>query len=381
MNNNLYQKSIQIILKNQSPSGAYVASPNFPTYRYCWLRDGSFIAYAMDLAGEHTSACAFHRWVVEVIQRYASKVDDLERNLAIGVINIDDILHTRYTLDGQEENQDHSWGNFQIDGYGTWLWALMEHIRITGNVSLLNELSDGILTSLRYLRLTWKLPNYDCWEEHPEYLHSYSLGAVYAGFSSAVKMIEAGLKDVDLTEMKETACGVRDFLLRNGVHNGQLVKHIHPPYADKEFGPVISSGVDASLIALVVPYNVLSMDEPIFISTFEAIERDLHLPGGGMYRYRADTYFGAGEWLLLTAWLGWYYVCRGQVVRAVPLLSWIGEKADSHGNLPEQISDQLLAPKYYSYWLQRWGPVASPLLWSHAMYIILDNAIQKCKSK
>ena len=44
----LYHRSIDIIKENQAASGAYVASPSFPTYHYCWLRDGSYIAYAMD---------------------------------------------------------------------------------------------------------------------------------------------------------------------------------------------------------------------------------------------------------------------------------------------------------------------------------------------
>jgi len=49
---NLAQRSIDIILQNQASSGAYLASPNFPNYRFCWFRDGSFTAYAMDLIGE-----------------------------------------------------------------------------------------------------------------------------------------------------------------------------------------------------------------------------------------------------------------------------------------------------------------------------------------
>ena len=56
----LFQRSVEIILQNQSATGAYLASPNFDTYRYCWFRDGAFIAYAMNLAGEHESAQRFH---------------------------------------------------------------------------------------------------------------------------------------------------------------------------------------------------------------------------------------------------------------------------------------------------------------------------------
>jgi isomaltose glucohydrolase len=61
--NYLYQRSIEIILENQSPGGGYIASPNFPTDHYCWFRDGAFIAYAMDLASQHEGAQRFHQWV------------------------------------------------------------------------------------------------------------------------------------------------------------------------------------------------------------------------------------------------------------------------------------------------------------------------------
>ena len=67
MKNNLYNRSIEIILDYQTPVGAYIACPNFPSYRYSWIRDGSYIAYAMDIAGQHHSAAAFHQWVAQVV--------------------------------------------------------------------------------------------------------------------------------------------------------------------------------------------------------------------------------------------------------------------------------------------------------------------------
>ena len=48
----LIARSIDVIRSGQVPSGAYLAWPTYPTYRYCWFRDGTFIAYAMDLWGE-----------------------------------------------------------------------------------------------------------------------------------------------------------------------------------------------------------------------------------------------------------------------------------------------------------------------------------------
>ncbi len=34
--------SVGAILGLQSPDGAFIASPDFVQYHYCWLRDGSF---------------------------------------------------------------------------------------------------------------------------------------------------------------------------------------------------------------------------------------------------------------------------------------------------------------------------------------------------
>src|SRR5512136_723634 len=142
----LYQRSIEIILANQHASGAYVASPNFPTYHYCWFRDGSLVAYAMDLAGQHESAARFHAWAAravnrraEVIRRGVAKaaasehLDDLRRMLSdpTEILSESDILHTRLTLEG-EDGAEVGWGNFQMDGFGTWLWALEQHRRLSG---------------------------------------------------------------------------------------------------------------------------------------------------------------------------------------------------------------------------------------------------------
>ena len=74
----LIQYSIDLIFDNQAPTGAYPASPSYATYQYGWLRDGAFIAYAMDLVGHHDSAHRFHLWAADAILRHQHKVDRLE---------------------------------------------------------------------------------------------------------------------------------------------------------------------------------------------------------------------------------------------------------------------------------------------------------------
>lgn len=378
MSHALYQKSIDIIINNQSKWGSYIASPEFPNYHYCWLRDGSFIANSMDGVGKFASAEAFFHWVDRAIRRYASKVDELERCMREGIdTGKDVILHTRFTLDGFEGTTDNTWGNFQIDGYGTWLWALAQHVRKTGNYALLNEFRDSIKITVRYLALTWKLPNYDCWEEHPEYLHPYSLASVFGGLNEMALLVKEGrLPELGL-DPGRLAKEIQEFILCYGIAGGRCIKHIWPPRGEEPAKPVEKSAVDASLLGMTYPFNVLEPHDPLMVATVAEIDAKLHRRDGGVYRYGADVYYGGGEWILLTAWFGIHNLRLGKRDLAIKMMMWIEEQADKQGNLPEQVSDHLLAPVHYDTWRQKWGPVASPLLWSHAMYLILYRELQE----
>lgn len=372
----LYRLSIDVIKQNQSNTGAFIACPNFPTYQYCWLRDGSFMAHAMDVAGEYESATAFFRWVGRTIQRFGYKVEfarlHLKTNKPIGK---DDLLHPRYTLDGEEVTVDSTWGNFQIDGYGTWLWALGEHVRRSGDTSLLTELSGPIETTLMYLELVWKLPNYDCWEEHPEFLHPYSLATVYAGFATIAQLLSEGTIRSVSVNVADLAVQVKAFILTEGVKDGKLVKLFPPKGGTAKSRLTDNNGVDSTLIGVSIPFQVLEPDDPIVVATLQAIESDLHYPNGGFYRYKSDVYYGGGEWILLTAWLGWYYASIKKFDLAKKLCAWIEAQTDNDGYLAEQVNEHMLDSTHYTPWVKKWGPIATPLTWSHAMYIILSNAI------
>ena len=169
----------------------------------------------------------------------------------------DDFLHTRFTLDGNEVTVDNTWGNFQIDGYGTWLWALAQHVQMCGDYSILTELAEPIQTTLRYLELVWKLPNYDCWEEYPEYLHPYSLATVFAGFDSMASLVRSGHMEAGPVALDELAEQVKEFIWNYGVKDGRFVKHIWPAKSDSN-SPANSARVawTSASLGISVPYNV-----------------------------------------------------------------------------------------------------------------------------
>ncbi len=350
----LYTRSIEIILENQYPTGAYIASPNFGTYRYCWFRDGAFIAYAMDLVGEHSSAASFHDWVAQNVNKRADIVERVVSNNRLAKpLKANEILHTRYTVNGKEVEED--WPNFQLDGFGTWLWALGEHVKL-GKAEIRVEWLRAAQLVASYISTLWNRPCYDCWEEYPNRIHTYTLAAIFAGLRSYSSITNA--------DHHQTLDNIRRFLQDYCIVDGRFTKYVG------------TNEVDASLLGLAVPYWIVELDDPILLATVAEIEDKLR-HGGGVHRYEKDTYYGGGEWVLLTAWLGWYYKRAGEWLKANELKNWVEAQADSQGFLAEQIPVSLTDESYYPLWRDRWGEIANPLLWSHAKYLILSKVDPK----
>ncbi len=349
----LIRHSVDIIKQNQAKSGAYLASPAFVHYRYAWLRDGTFVAYAMDRVGEHESARRFYGWCADVLMKHSEKAWRAIATVEAGNVSADShdlFLHTRYTVDGEEVAG--AWGNFQLDGYGAWLWGLAEHVRMTGAVELIERFRPAVDLTIEYLQACWQLPNYDCWEEFGDRIHPATLAAIYGG----CKVIAPVLPDrrEQLLALCET---IRQFIKERGTENGMFVKSLGNPE------------VDASLLWLSVPFAVVPPDNPLMAETVRRIEREI-VSGQGVHRYPQDVYYGGGQWILLSAWLGWYYTRTERWGEARGILRWIESKWTEKG-LPEQVQDHLLAPDAYGEWVKRAGDPALPLVWSHAMYLVL----------
>jgi len=345
--------SVAVIRAGQATSGAYVASPNFPTYHYCWLRDGAFIADAMSRAGDIVSAEAFFGWCAGVLVRGRERVEHLLARHAAGEdIPSSDFLHARYTLDGRESEAE--WENFQLDGYGAWLWALDEHRRRHGRP--IEPFVAGAALSTAYIAALWTHPSYDWWEENAVERHTSTLAAIHAGLRAAEQWPE--LPTALRSQARQAASELEALVRADATHLGHLPKWLG------------GDAVDASLIAAATPFAMFAADDPLMLATVAAIETEL-VHAGGVHRYALDTFYGGGEWLLLAALLGWHHARSGRTAEAMAELEWVARHATPEGDLPEQVNDHLLAPGAERDWLERWGPVATPLLWSHAMYLTL----------
>lgn len=354
----LVASSLALIEAHQHPSGAYPASPAYPVYRYSWLRDGAFIADATSRADRPDSADRFFGWCTRAIEARADRIAELVARAGRGEkVPADQMLPTRYTFDGGDG--DEPWWNFQLDGYGTWLWALVAHA--ARHQRALDPYRQAIESTVDYLVAFGDRPCYDWWEEYAEHRHVATLAAVLTGLRAAVAAGDANgdpLLDSGRRSAAESRIAALDALIAGeGTADGHLTKWLG------------STAVDGSLLACLIPFEVVQPRSPIAERTYQQV-RD-QLLRGGVYRYLGDTFYGGGEWLILTAWLGWYEARTGRTEQAQARLEWIAAQATGEGYLPEQVSGATQRPEYIAEWTERWGPVATPLLWSHAMFVTL----------
>jgi GH15 family glucan-1,4-alpha-glucosidase len=354
----LARRSHHVITQNQRPEGAYPAAPTFSAYAgYAWLRDGSFTAEGISRYGDANSANRFHGWADRVLTSRRGQVAALLAASARGdAVPIEAMLPTRFTYAGADGSEP--WWDFQTDGYGMWLWSAVTHA-VRHNVDL-ERWRGGLELATDYLSTFWDRPCYDWWEEHVEQRHVSTLGAIHGGLAT---IAGSGLLDtVRSARAVEVAGRIKDLVRIHGVADGHLSKWLG------------NSAVDGSLAACVVPFGLVDRADPLAGATLAAVARDLDADGG-VHRYRADVFYGGGQWVLLAALLGWNLAARGDRAGALRHLRWIAAQATEEGDLPEQVAGHLLHPDTRAEWVARWGAVASPLLWSQAMYLILADEL------
>ena len=358
----LISRSVELILAEQDGSGAYPAASTFSAYRgYAWLRDGSFTAEAMSRCDQSGSADRFHDWVTGVLTARVGQVERVCAATTAGSVpDPADLLPTRFTLAGADGTDD--WWDFQTDGYGTWLWAVTTHCR--RHRLHPGPWLAGISIAVDYLVAVGHQACYDWWEEHREHRHISTLAAVRGGLLAASTLPALGGRRREQARHKAAELG--ELALRAG-RTG--------PEADAPLAKWIgSTAVDGSLPACVVPFHLVPVNHPTARATLDAVTSALDVDGG-VHRFAADVFYGGGQWPLLSCLLGWNRAAAGDTAAAWRHLRWAAKTADSQLQLPEQTPDHLLHPEARAEWIDRWGPVARPLIWSHAMFLILADEL------
>ncbi len=366
-----YSRSLLTLnLLNDPKHGSFIAAPEFDSnfemcggYGFCWNRDVVEVVLSLLDAGYPEYCDKFFKWC---------KKTQLS----------DGSWFQRYWLDG---NTAPSWGNFdystQIDETGTTLYAIDTYYRSLKGLARVEFLEDVwtlVLRGAEYLMKRSRRGMHDScidlWETYYGRF-SYTNASVYAGLVAAAHIAEeydeSGLADrwvkhADFVKMKT--------IEKLWLSEGYFAKGI----IDKKLDPT----VDASILGMIVPFNLLSPDNrderAMIYSIIKNVEDTLRIKINSHYgikRYENDNYIEGNPWIVTTLWLSKTMLalasalqCEGEneervqqlVKDATNYIKWALKGTTSTGLLPEQVDKFNGHPAW-----------AIPLGWSCAL--MLDN--------
>jgi len=306
-------------------------------YRYCWLRDASFVVDAFCSVGARESARRYLEWLGEALESTAPRVQPF------------------YCLDGGQQAEERrspllgyrgaspvrignaAYKQLQLSSCGDMLQscALMrEH-----GIDLPQRLRNGIAGSIGHLTTIWREPDSGLWEIDPPRQHTWSKMACWIAFTRAAELAEDGLIDGDAAGWRRTADEIQDQIERRHYSNERQA------YVAVEG----EDGLDAAvLLGVFMGYEPCSRER--WHSTLEAIDREL---GVGPFLYRTTELRGQEKTFLPCAFWRAHALVRldrldeardllDQLIAGSAPLGLLAEEADEDGtqwgNVPQALT-------------------------------------------
>ena len=331
----LLRRSLLTLQTLVSPDlGGIVAAPTLePDYRYVWSRDATYVAYALDRCGYTQDAAAFYQWCKEVQQP-------------------DGGWAQRYHI---EKSPGPSWGE-QEDQCATILWGIGQHHSLNKDEEFLADMWPTVKKGVEHLlgkrdsETGLVGPSFDLWEEK-QALHTYTNAAAAAALRESARIASTLgyeiLSNFWLNEHKNLQSGIIRHLW--DAQSGRFLKSIKPH----------DSSIDTAILGLAYPFRVLEPDDPHIVGSSRQIEGAFTYASEGIGRYPGDTYLGGNPWFITTLWLALYRCQQGHYEKAKTLIEWCVRHVDELQLFSEQVHKDNGEPIS-----------ASPLAWSHAMFIL-----------
>lgn len=338
----LYKRSLFAIRTHVDNEGAIIASCdsdimqfNLDHYNYCWPRDASYIAMALDKTGYH-----------ELTRKYFIYLSRILEN---------GYFFHKYWASGEKASTWHPLPDMQEDGMGIVLFALYHHYTKTKDIEFLQKLYEPMIEPVanfisEYVDEGLPKPSWDLWEERKD-VHVYTVCTIIAGLKAAIEMASLLGHEEHVEKWNATAEMFQNNL--NKLWHNDLNRFMRSMFDEK---------TDASLSALYW-FNVLPVEHEKVIRTMEAIEKELW-QDIGICRYPDDIYHGhMNMWPICTLFLAQWYMekarTKDELTKAKELIETVSTLASDSGLLAEQYDPRTKEPKS-----------VCPLSWSHAMFVL-----------
>ncbi|MEM0154510.1 MAG: hypothetical protein QW814_01595 [Methanothrix sp.] len=411
--------AIDHIISNISPDGYIRAATDYTWYKLMWFRDSAMVSSSLSQAASSikisedkdlmpsvekardgafrilskqwslinynreklgsTASMSLENFEIKKLKNHIPARIDSNGNLA------DIEIDGRHINDLAEAENPNSWLK-QFDSVPLVLYATSEFVKAFGADSLTESLKGLISRNINiltdYIINIYKCPCADVWEQNPHMLHSYDIGAAYAGLNSVLYLGSKLGININADKIKREiygSAGIINFMNEFFVKDGILRKY------REEFGHDVAENpkVDAAaylLFALFDPEHSL-VGEDVYYKTMEALLEN-HIfksqDGKMVYesafpkRYEGDRYFGGSGWILLGAAEAYLNLKNGDRQRADYILENIEKLVPKSGfSLPEQdpIDEKFLNPYREGENDAIGKRPAIDLIWSAAEYI------------
>jgi GH15 family glucan-1,4-alpha-glucosidase len=329
---------ITLKLLTHQPTGGIVAAPttSLPEtlggsrnwdYRFCWLRDSALTLYALLNAGYREEAESWRRWLLRAAAGHPEQL-----RIMYGISGERWLPELELPwLAGYDNSQPVRIGNLaacqqQLDVYGEIMDVLQ-----AGREAELSALDDAWSlqkTLLRSLERVWRENDHGIWETRgPARAFTHSRVMSWLAFDRGIKACERCGLDGPVDRWRE---------LRAEIHDDVCAKAY-----DAERNTFVqyygATDLDAALL-LIPQTGFLAADDPRFVGTVAAIERELVDSDGLVMRYTKDAANPQreGAFLLCSFWLADAYVMLGRLDEATRLFERMLAHCNDVGLLAEE---------------------------------------------
>ena len=280
-----------------APTGGTIAAPttSLPEqlggernwdYRFCWLRDASFMVSSLIVAGFRSEAIAWRDWLLRAV---AGSPEQAQPIYAVAGERRIEEWEVQW-LAGYRGAKPVRVGNaafmqFQLDLFGDVLNTL--HIARQHRLGRDDAGWDLQKALLDHLAGVWDKPDRGIWEVRGEPQHFvYSKVMAWVAFDRAVQAVERNGLDGPIERWKSLRDAIHAEVCERGFHRARNA-------FVQSYG---STHLDAAVL-LIPAVGFLPAHDPRMIGTVAAIEREL-MPDGLVLRYdsaKTDDGLPAGE--------------------------------------------------------------------------------------